>query len=144
LPRKAARAEDGSFYLDALFALMILLALILSFLAIPEIFIKKQEIDYIARTVARRIEQDGMAGGAVEAEVARLAAETGVAAAVEWDGAFQGPEERLQIRGRFIVRVRFTVRVKLADPAFLAPVYLDVPIQKDVSGVSEVYWKDLP
>jgi hypothetical protein len=137
------RRTRGSFYIDALLGLMILMAVILSFLTIPEVFLKKQEVDYIARTVARRIEQDGRADGAVYALVADLADETGVDADVEWAGDFRGLDNKLQIREKFTVSVRYTVTVRIIDPTFTNPLFLSIPIRKVVSGVSEVYWKEL-
>jgi hypothetical protein len=62
---------------------------------------------------------------------------------VAWDGAFLGVDSRLQIRERFTVTVRHTVRVKLFEPMFSGPIYLDIPLHKTLSGVSEVYWKDM-
>jgi hypothetical protein len=138
-----ASDESGAFYLDALIALTVFIAVLFSFLAIPEVFIKKQEIDYIARTVTRRIERDGMAGEAARQTVVDLARETGVSADISWAGAFRGAESKIQIRDRFTVTAKFTVKVRLFDPVFGAPVYMDIPIQKTLSGVSEVYWKEL-
>ena len=141
--RKALRADRGAFYVEALISFAVFIALIFSFIAIPEILIKKQELDYIAKTVTRRIERDGMAGGALYQTVHELNRETGVASDVTWTGAFRGAESKIQIRDRFTVTARCVVRIKLLDPAFTAPVYLEVPLHKTLAGVSEVYWKDL-
>ena len=135
--------DQGAFYIDALIALMVFIAVIFSFLAIPEVFVKRQEVDYIARTVTRRIERDGMAGSALRQTMNDLAGETGISADVSWSGAFQGADSRIQIRDRFTVTVRYTVQVRLFEPTFGAPVYVNIPIQKTLSGVSEVYWKEL-
>ena len=133
----------GAFYIDALIALTIFIAVIFSFLAIPEVLVKKQEVDYIAKTVTRRIERDGMAGGALWQMIDDLAGETGVSADVSWAGEFQGVDSKIQIRGRFTVTVRYIVQIQLFEPSFGSPVYLGLPMQKTLSGVSEVYWKEL-
>ena len=140
---KAAKSQAGAFYIDALIALTVFIAVIFSFMAIPEVFIKRQELDYIAKTVARKIERDGMASGPLRQTINELAAETGIAADVSWSGAFRGADSKLQIRDRFTVTIRYTVRVRLFEPTFSSPVYMNIPIQKTLSGVSEVYWKDL-
>ncbi|MCL2060016.1 MAG: DUF4320 family protein [Oscillospiraceae bacterium] len=142
-PADRADRETGAFYVDALIVFSVFIAVIFSFLAAPEVMVKKQELDYIAKTVARRIERDGMAGGALWQTIHELSGETGISPDVTWAGAFQGAESKIQIRDRFTVTVRFTVRVRLFEPSFGAPVYMDIPIQKTLSGVSEVYWKEL-
>lgn len=136
-------ADSGAFFIDALIAMMVLFALLLSFLTIPELLIKKQELDYIAKTAVRRIELDGMAGMNLRRALLELESETGISADVEWSGAFRGADAKLQIRDRFVLTARYTVRITLFEPSFTAPVHLDVPIRKTLSGVSEVYWKDL-
>ena len=138
-----SRGDRGSFYIDAAIALAALLAIAFSCLALPGLFIRKQEVDYVARAVARQIERTGMAGRAAQDLVRALAAETGLDADVSWRGNFTGAQDKLQLRERFTVTVRYTARVKIVDPAFLDTVYLTVPISKTVSGVSEVYWKDV-
>ena len=141
---KHGRGRDrGSFYIDAAVALIALFAVSLSCLALPELFIRKQEVDYVARAVARQIERTGMAGAPAHEFVRALALETGLDADVAWRGNFQGAQDKLQLRERFTVTVRYEVRVRIVDPAFLDTVYLSIPISKTVSGVSEVYWKDV-
>ena len=136
--------EHGALYIDTLIALTVFIALVFSFLAIPEVLIRKQELDYIAKTVTRRIERDGMAGGALWQTIRELMDETGMAADITWAGAFSGANSKIQIRDRFTVTARYSVRVRLFEPTFAAPVYVNIPIQKTLTGVSEVYWKDLP
>jgi hypothetical protein len=138
-----AQRERGSLYIDAAIAFMALLAISLSCIALPELFIRKQEVDYIARAVVRQIERTGAAGPAAQDFVRELAAQTGLDADVAWRGDFQGPHNRLQLHGEFTVTVRYSVRIRIVDPAFFDTVYLTVPISKTVSGVSEVYWKEL-
>ena len=142
-PRLLAIADNGTFYIDALIVFMLFIATVFSFLTIPEVLFKKQELDYIAKTVTRKIERDGMAGGALRQTIAELANETGIAADIAWTGAFHGTDSKIQIRDRFTVTAKFIVRVRIFEPSFVAPVYLDIPIHKSLTGVSEVYWKEL-
>ena len=135
--------DAGAFYIDALIAFTIFIAVIFSFMAIPEVFVKKQEVDYIARTVTRKIERDGMAGGSLRQTINDLAGETGIYADVSWSGSFRGADAKIQIRDRFTVTVQYNVKVRLFEPSFGSPIYINIPIQKNLTGVSEVYWKDL-
>lgn len=136
-------SDRGAFYIDSLIVFSIFLALVFSFLTIPEVLIKKQELDYITKTLVRRIERDGMAGVVMWQTLYELSAETGVDADVSLDGPFRGAGAKLQIRERFTVTASFTVKVRIFEPSFTAPVSIDIPIRKTLSGVSEVYWKDL-
>ena len=133
--------ESGAFFIDSLIAFMIFISLILSFLTVPEVLVKKQELDYATRNVVRKIERDGMAGSSIWQTINELRAETGMVADFTWDGPFYGPDARIQIRDRFTVSAHYTVKVRLFEPTFTAPVYINIPIQKTLSGVSEVYWK---
>jgi hypothetical protein len=140
---RLAKSEAGSFFIDTAIALAILIAVILSFLTIPELFVRKQEIDYIARMVVRRIEQSGQIGDELHGFIADIKAETGIDPDIAWDGNFRGYGDKLQIREKFTVTVEYAVRVKIVEPAFAGPIYIDMPIRKTLSGVSEVYWKEL-
>ena len=135
--------DEGSFYLDILIGFMIFIALTLSFLTIPEVLIKKQELDYIAKTTVRKIERDGMADNDLRLLLLELESDTGLIADVTWSGPFNGASSKIQIRDRFTVSASCIVKIKLLEPMFVEPVYLDIPIRKTISGVSEVYWKDL-
>ena len=141
--RRMLPDDHGTFFIDSLIAMTIFISLVFSFLTIPEVLIKKQELDYIAKTAVRRIERDGMAGSELWVTLNDLRNETGVSADVTWNGAFSGSNSKIQIRERFTVTARYTVQVRLFEPSFTAPVFFNVPIEKTLSGVSEVYWKDL-
>jgi hypothetical protein len=135
------RDNKGAFFLDILIGFMILMAIILSFLALPELFIKKQEIDYMARTIARRVEIEGELNSRVYDTIEGLASESGFMPDIKWEGNFFGLGNRLQIREKFKLRLNHTVKIKLIDPAFSNPLILEIPISKSVTGVSEVFWK---
>ncbi|MCL2146377.1 MAG: DUF4320 family protein [Synergistaceae bacterium] len=139
---KWLKNERGEFFFDILIGFMILISVILSLLALPELFIKKQEIDYMAKTIARRLEIEGELNSKVDDVINDLAFESGFMPSIEWNGNFFGVSNRLQIREKFSLTLTHTVRIKLIDPAFTNPVYLDIPISKSVYGVSEVYWKN--
>jgi hypothetical protein len=137
------QSESGALYIDAFISLTIFIAILFSIVAIPEVFVRKQELDYIAGAVTRRIERDGMAGAVLRQTVADLKSETGLDADITWNGPFHGISSKIQIRDRFTVTVRYNVKIRLFEPSFSEPVFMDVPIRKTISGVSEVYWKDL-
>ena len=134
---------DGGLYIDLLLGLMIISAVLFSFLSIPEIFIQKQEIDYIARTIARRIEQEGKIDDGLYVFMNELKNETGLNPSITWSGDFCGPENKLQLREKFFLEISDVARIKIIDPSFSSPIVLELPIKKRISGVSEVYWKDL-
>ena len=134
---------EGAFYLDALLGMVLLMAVIISFISIPEVFIKKQNVDYIARMVVRRIEQEGKMDVQVQRYITELTDEVGIHPAISWSGNFQGPSNKLQLRERFRIEVRYPVKIKIVEPSFREPVYLEIQVSKTLRGVSEVYWKDL-
>ena len=131
----------GAFFIDIIIGFAILMSVILSFLTLPELFIKKQEIDYMAKTIARRVEIEGELNSRVFDTISSLASESGFMPDVKWQGNFYGLTNRIQIREKFKLELSHKVRIKLIDPTFSNPVYLEIPIKKAVFGVSEVYWK---
>ena len=139
--KKLLLENNGEFFLDIIIGIMIMMSIVMSFLTLPEVFIKKQEIDYFAKTVARRVEIEGELNHNVTETINNLAFESGFTPTIEWAGNFYGASNKLQIREKFKLTLRHKVKIKLIDPAFSNPVYLEVPISKTVYGVSEVYWK---
>ena len=127
--------------MDIIIGLAIMIAVIVSFLTLPELFVKKQEIDYMAKTVARRLEIEGELNQKVYETFEELSFESGFKPEIKWEGNFFGVTDKLQIREKFKLTLSHTVKIKIIDPTFSNPVYLEVPIRKSVSGVSEVYWK---
>ena len=134
--------SEGVFYLDIIIGLMIMMSVILSFLTLPELFIKKQEIDYMAKTIARRVEIEGELNSKVYDTIDSLVYESGFNPMIEWEGNFYGLGNKLQIREKFKLKLSYGVRVKIIDPTFTNPLYLEIPLSKSVYGVSEVYWKN--
>jgi hypothetical protein len=139
---KHFKDSRGEFFLDMLIGFMVLMSIILSLLTLPELFIKKQEIDYMAKTIVRRVEIEGELNSKVNELIDSLAYESGFKPRIEWEGNFYGSSNRLQIRERFKLTLNHMVRIKLIDPAFSNPVFMDIPISKSIYGVSEVYWKN--
>ena len=131
----------GAFFLDIIIGLMIMISVILSFLTLPELFFKKQEIDYMAKTIARRVEIEGELNSKVYDTIDSLARESGFMPGIEWEGNFYGLTNRLQIREKFRIKLSHKVKIKLINPTFTNPVYLEIPLSKSIYGVSEVYWK---
>jgi hypothetical protein len=140
---RLAKGDSGSFFIDSAIALAVLAAVIFSFLTIPALFVRKQEIDYMARAIARQIERDGRIGDGLYELIDALEGETGLAPYISWEGHFTGASQKLQIRDKFTVTVSCELSIKLIEPTFTAPLRIIVPISKTVSGVSEVYWKEL-
>jgi len=139
--RDRSQDERGAFFIDIIIGFMILISVILSFLTLPELFVKKQEIDYMAKTIARRVEIEGELNSRVYNTIDNLAGESGFMPDIKWEGNFYGLTNRIQIRDKFRLVLSHKVRIKLIDPTFSNPVYLEIPLTKAVYGVSEVYWK---
>lgn len=138
---KFGNTNKGESYIDVIFKMSIIMALIFCFIALPPLFIKKQNIDYIANSLARAVETTGEINTDVNLLASQLKSELGINPSIQWEGGFFGATNRIQIRESFYVTVSDTVYIQLAKPSFSAPIVISVPVSKRVRGVSEVYWK---
>lgn len=133
--------QKGSAFLGVLFEFMIIIALIFSFLAIYKPLIEKQKIDYIASKLVRAAEIEGEINSNVALLANELKNQLGINPTITWTANYIGVTNRIQYRDKFSVIVSYTSQIKIMEPSFSNPVYLNVPIQKRLTGISEVFWK---
>lgn len=138
---KVAYCNKGEGYIDLIFKMSVVMALIFCFTALPPLYIRKQNIDYMANSLARAVETTGEINTEINLLANQLKSELGINPSINWEGNFFGATDRIQIRESFYVTVSDTVCIQLAKPSFAPPVILYIPVSKRIRGVSEVYWK---
>lgn len=140
---KIRKNQQGSAYIELIIAVAVITALIMSFMTLPDLYVKKQNIDYMANAIARSVEISGEIGSDTQKLINELKQSTGLNPVITWDGPFYDANgsRRIQLRDTFHVTLSMTVKIKIIEPSFSGPVYLDIPMKKQVKGVSEIYWK---
>ncbi|WP_170138223.1 DUF4320 family protein [Anaerobacterium chartisolvens] len=137
---KLLKNDRGQGYIDMIFKIAIIMALVMSFVALPAPFIKKQNLDHMAVSIARALETTGEINSDIVELIEEYEELTGLKPRIEWEGNFNA-SRRLQIRERFSVTLTDTVAIKVMKPSFASPVSIEIPISSTAKGVSEVYWK---
>ena len=140
---KILKNNKGSDYVSELFKFAIIMALIISFTALPEPFMKKLSLNSMTTSIARAVETTGEINEDVEKLIEEYKAETGLNPSITWSGNFVnvGSNRRIQIRQKFTLTLTDKVVIKIAEPSFTGPINIEIPIKKTVRGMSEVYWK---
>lgn len=138
---KCLKNNKGEGYIDLIFKMSFIMALIFCFIALPPLYIKKQNVDYMANSIARAVETTGEINSDVNGLISQLKSDTGMNPLIRWEGNFFGSTNKIQIRESFFVTVSDTATIQLAKPSFSEPIVISIPISKRVRGVSEVYWK---
>ncbi len=143
ITNKVLQNEKGSEYVSEIFKFALIMALIISFVALPEPFMKKLNLNSMATSIARAVETTGEINTDIEQMIEDYKAETGLNPTIKWEGDFVnvGSAQRIQIRERFSITLTDKVKIKIAEPSFSGPIEIEIPISKTVRGLSEVYWK---
>lgn len=110
------------------------------------------KLDYIAKSAAQAIEEDGQISGDLTSLIGDLRDSyniNDVRYDFQWQFTRLGGSEKLtrsggyravDLRERFEVEVSATVKVKLADFAFGA-LSFDMPVRASARGVGQRYWR---
>ena len=134
------RSRRGEGYVDLLITLAIVMSLILCFVAIAPIITTKLQVDQIASQLTRVIELTGEIGNEYDEELSRIKTSTGIDPTISIN-ATTLDGHKIQLRERFTLSVTVIKQIKLTDPTFGDGLTVDVPINKTLTGMSEVYWK---
>lgn len=135
------RKKAMSQFIGVLFEIMIIMALICMFVMLWRPFMRKQNLDYMAKEMVRVVETEGRIGTEVNDLQSQLRHEFGINPTAAWNAEYIPGTNKIQIRSRFTLTLTDTVQIKLFEPSFGNPVMLNIPIKKKLTGVSQVYWK---
>ena len=141
--KKILKNNKGNDYVSEIFKFALIMALIISFVALPGPFIKKLNLNSMATSITRAVETTGEINGDVEQMIEDYKSETGLNPTIKWEGDFinTGTSQKIQIRQRFSLTLTDIVIITIAEPSFTGPINIEIPISKTVKGMSEVYWK---
>ncbi|WP_313559185.1 DUF4320 family protein [Ruminiclostridium cellobioparum] len=140
---KIMMSSRGDGYVSEIFKFAIIMALILSFVVLPDPFIKKLNLNHMTTSIVRAVETTGEINDDVYQMIEEYKAETGLNPTIKWEGNFVnvGTSQRIQIRQRFSLTLTDNVVITIAEPSFTGPINIVIPISKKVNGMCEVYWK---
>lgn len=137
----AKKYKSAAMMIEVLFQISIAMALIFCFVMLWQPFIRAINLDYMAKTIVRAIEANGRIDYNIYDLQAELEKELGVKPNVTYTADYISGTNKIQIRKKFKVKITDTVQIKLINPKFSNPVTVDIPITKELSGISQVFWK---
>lgn len=135
------KRKKGEAFLDVLFQFAIIMSLIYCFITLWKPFIYKQNIDYMARTLVRAVEANGRINSDITALANELKSELGITPSISWNAPYITGTNKIQLRKKFSLIIKDTITLNLISPSFTSPLTITIPIEKKVTGISQVYWK---
>jgi hypothetical protein len=134
--RLFASDESGTMYFDIIIKTVIIVTILMTVIGFYDVFVKHQNITYMARRIVRAVELEGTASaaGAVFTELKAGLGLPDATYSIDRTG-------RIQIREDFTVTVTSPYVIRLFDPALGPPAELSVVFGARLTGVSERYWK---
>jgi len=136
---KFIRDQTGEGYIDVAIALLIIVMVMASLMALFPIFTTQQALSNTARQLARMAE---VTGSAEDAENAVSALSVLQPESIEWDTDWQDSTLRtIQLKTPFTVTVAKQVSIVIFRPTLADPFAIHITISSSARGVSEGYWK---
>lgn len=133
--------KKASMMIGIIFEFAIVMALIFCFVSLWKPFLYKQNLDYMAKEMVRTVETEGRINSTVYNLQNQMEHELGINPDVTWSASYISGTDKIQIRSRFKLTLRDAVKIKLFEPTFGNPITIDIPIKKEFTGVSQVFWK---
>lgn len=135
------KSRKGEAFVEILIQFAVAMSLIFCFIALWKPFIYKQNVDYMAKTLVRAVEANGRIDSSITGLANELKSEMGVNPTVTWNAPYIAGTDKIQLRSKFTLTIQDTIQIKLIEPTFGPPLVIDIPIEKQFIGISQVYWK---
>jgi hypothetical protein len=135
--------KKGSTYYDLIIKTVVVITLMATVMSFLSIFTTYLNVSHICRRVVRTIELEGQISDNVYDVFNKLKEQTGLSPEMSvMDVNFCDEEnQRIQLRDTFTVRMRYNKVFTIFTPSFAPPVEIVIPIEADITGMSEKYWK---
>ena len=118
------------------------LALVYTFITLWPVFLQKQNVDYIAKTMVRAVETNGRIDSSITDLQHELENDFGVELDdVRWTTQYVPGTNKIQIKSKFELTVTDHATIRIMNPTFGDPLDINVPMSKTLVGVSQVFWK---
>ncbi|MDD4566118.1 MAG: DUF4320 family protein [Eubacteriales bacterium] len=142
--KKLLKDKRGSLYFELLVFFLVVTVWIMTSINFYNAVINYQNINYMAKSLAKTIELEGAVTGEVYDKMEALNENFNIDADMKITNIryYDSFSKTIQFRDPFTVTVSDTFRLEVLSPLFSDPVYLDIPLSASITGMSEVYWKD--
>lgn len=134
--------KKGSVMIWQMFEIILFVALVYTFVTFYPVFIQKQNVDYIAKTMVRAVETNGRIDSSITDLQHELEDDFGIEIDdVRWSTQYVAGTNKIQIKTKFYLTITDYATVRIMNPTFGNPLDIDIPITKKLTGISQVFWK---
>ncbi len=132
----------GAVFIWQIFEIILFAALIFTFITFWPIFIQKQNVDYMAKTLVRAVETNGRIDASITDLQHKLEDNFNLEPdSVTWNARYIPGTNKIQIKDTFSVTIRDHAVIRIMNPTFGTPLDVNVPMEKTFIGISQVFWK---
>jgi uncharacterized membrane protein len=127
-------------YYELIIKTLIVVVFLLTVINLYNVFIRYQNVNYVAKRVARAIEIEGQVNGSVTSLFNSLNSQLGLNASYQvTNTSYFDASRKIQLRNTFTVEVRASFNFHILSPMFAPPVVIGIPLKANITGMSEVY-----
>ena len=142
MAKNFAKKKKGSIAIWQIFEIILFAALVYTFITLWPVFLQKQNVDYIAKTMVRAVETNGRIDSSITDLQHELENDFGVELDdVRWTTQYVPGTNKIQIKSKFELTVTDHATIRIINPTFGDPLDINVPMSKTLVGVSQVFWK---
>lgn len=136
------KQKKGAVMIWQIFEIILFCALIYTFISLWPVFIQKQNVDYIAKTLVRAVETNGRIDSSITDLQHELEDNFNLELDnVNWHTTYIPGTNKIQIKSKFTLTVQDSATVRIMNPTFGEPLDIDIPLSKTFTGISQVFWK---
>lgn len=141
---KIIRSKKGTIYIEILITFIVVTVIILTSINLFNIVMKYQDITYMSKSLARTIEIEGAVSNEVYDKLDALNENFSTNATMTISDVtyFNSMDKSIQFRDPFTITIEGTYEFQILSPLFADPVVIDIPMKSNITGMSEVYWKE--
>lgn len=126
---------------DTLVKILVATVFLMTLVEFYAIFMKYQNVSYVARRLTRAVEVSGTVEG-IDADFNNLCSMSKLdGAAYNIEATYFNSSGAIQLRDTFTVEVTYTYYLNIFSPSFGAPVKLPINMRAKAGGMSEVFYK---
>jgi len=121
---------------------LIVVVFLLTVINLYNVFIRYQNVNYVAKRITRAIEIEGQVNSGIDSLFMELNNQLGLNASYRvTDVTYFDSSRKIQLRNQFTVEVAANFNFEILSPMFGPPLVVPIPLRADITGISEVYHK---
>ena len=143
--RKSIKDDvGGSVFVELIVKFLLVAYVMLLAINLFDVVIKYQNVTYTAKSLAKLVELEGELTDSAQRKLIDLNESFGMDMKFKIDASYLSPgSNKIQFRNPFTIEVSYEYRLPIIDPVVAkAPIEIPIRMSADVTGMSEVYWKE--